>query len=91
MYCFWEVQEDYYKTPRPQLDQGQIEEMEQLILESFENQVLLEIMTLKNGFITSRIGTVTKVDPINKKVIVKDEHNSILTIDFFTITSAITK
>jgi hypothetical protein len=41
--------------------------MEKLILESFENQVLLEITTWKNGFSTSKVAIVSKIDPINKK------------------------
>ena len=32
-----QIQKDYYKLPRPILDDGQIEEIEQVLLISFEN------------------------------------------------------
>ena len=40
-----DLRNDYYKTPRLQLDEGQIEEMERLLSESLENKTLLEITT----------------------------------------------
>jgi hypothetical protein len=86
-----DLRNNYYKAPRPELDESQIEEMEKLILESLENQVLLEITTWKNGFFTPKVATVTKINPINKKIIVKDEHDSSIIIDFFHITNVITK
>lgn len=82
-----DLQTDYYKTPRPILDEGQIEEMERSILQSYENNLLIEIITWKSGFFTSRVGVVTKIDAINKKIIIKDEHDSSITIDFFHITN----
>jgi hypothetical protein len=86
-----DLKNDYYKVPRPELDESQIEEMEKLILESLENQILLEITTWKNGFFTSRVATVTKIDSINKKIQIQDELDSKITLDFFHITSVIMK
>lgn len=82
---------DYYKTPRPQLDEGQIEEMERLLLESFQNKTLLEITSWKNGFFNSMVGIVTKIDPLNKNIIIHDELASIITLNFYNITNVITK
>jgi hypothetical protein len=79
------LNEDYYKEPRPELVEGQIEEMEQLIISSLENNSLLEIKTWKNGFFTSRIGIVTKVDPIHKTIQIQDELDTSITINFFQI------
>jgi hypothetical protein len=73
------------KVPRPLLDDGQIEEMERLILESFENDLLLEITTWKNGFFTSRVGVVKKIDSIYKKLTFVDELESSCIIDFFNL------
>lgn len=79
------AEEDYYKEPRPELDDGQIEEMEQLIINSFENNSILEVKTWKNGFFHSRIGFVKKVDPISKTILIQDELDTKIEIDFFQI------
>jgi YolD-like protein len=86
-----DLRNDYYKAPRPESDESQIEEMEKLILESLENKVLLEITTWKNGLFTSRGATVTKIDPLNKKIQIKGELASKITLDFFNITNVIMK
>lgn len=79
------AEEDYYKEPRPELDEGQIEEMEQSIISSLENNSLLEITTWKNGFFTTRSGIVTKVDPLSKTIQIQDELDTTINIDFFQI------
>lgn len=81
-----ELDTDYHKVPRPQLDEGQIEDMEQLISESLATQTSLEIITWKNGFFSSRIGFVKRIDPISKKVFIIDELGTFISIDFFNIT-----
>jgi hypothetical protein len=65
--------------------------MQQWLVESFENNSLLEITTWKDGFFTSRVGSVTKIDPLNKKVHIQDEWDSLITIGFFHITNVVTK
>ena len=82
---------DYYKTPRPILDEGQIEEMEQVILESHQNKSLLEITTWENGFFTTRVGTVSKIDELNNNIKILDELDSFFTLNFFNITKVYTK
>ncbi|MCF7625445.1 MULTISPECIES: YolD-like family protein [Bacillaceae] len=82
-----ELDNDYHKVPRPQLDEGQIEDMEQLISESLATQTSLEIITWKNGFFSSRIGFVKTIDPISKKVFIIDEFGTLISIDFFNITN----
>jgi hypothetical protein len=86
-----EAQKDYNKTPRPQLDEGQIYEMEQLSAKSFVNKSLLEITTWKDGFFSLRVGTVTKIDHHTKKIHIQDELDSMITIDFFSITKVFIK
>lgn len=82
---------DDTKTPRPHLDESEIEEMERLLSESLATQLLLEITTWKDGFFTSRVGFVTKIDPLKKSVQIQDELQSIINVDFFSITNVIIK
>lgn len=42
-----DAQRDYDKAPRPLLDEGQIDDMEQLLSESLNNKTLLEINNLE--------------------------------------------
>jgi hypothetical protein len=86
-----QVQYDELKAPRPQLDEGQIEEMERLLSQSLQDKTLLEITTWKDGFFTTRVGTVTKIDRFNKKITIQDELESVMTIDFFNITNVVIK
>ena len=78
---------DEMKTPRPHLDETKIEEMERRLSESMATQKLLEITTWKNGFFTSRVGFVTKIDPLNKRVEIQHEFVSLINLDFFSITN----
>ncbi|MGE7609698.1 YolD-like family protein [Peribacillus frigoritolerans] len=82
-----ELNNDNQKGPRPQLDEGQIDDMEQLILESLATQTILEIITWKSGFFSSRIGFVKRIDPISKKVFIINELGTLISIDFFNITN----
>ncbi|PGY07308.1 YolD-like family protein [Bacillus sp. AFS031507] len=78
---------DDQKTPRPLLDEMKIEEMEQLLSNSMETKLLLEITTWKDGFFTSRVGFVMKIDSLNKRIQIQDEFESIINLDFFSITN----
>ena len=82
---------DYYKTPRPQLDEGRIDDMELLLLDSFQNKTLLEITSWKDGFFNSMVRVVIKIDPINKNIITYDESASAITLNFYNITNVTTK
>lgn len=79
------------KTSRPILDEIKIEEMERLLSESIVSKKLLEITTWKNGFFTSRVGYVTKIDSLNKRIQLQDELKSLISLDFFSITNVIIK
>ncbi|MDQ0862130.1 YolD-like family protein [Bacillus sp. V2I10] len=43
----WDMEEEYLKTARPLLDEGQIEDLERLLSESLQEKILLEIVTWK--------------------------------------------
>ncbi|WP_224773533.1 YolD-like family protein [Metabacillus idriensis] len=43
----WDMDEDYHRTSRSQLDEGQIEDFERLLSESLQDKILLEIITWK--------------------------------------------
>lgn len=79
------AEEDYYKVPRPELTEDQIEEIEQFIISSLQSNHLLEIKTWKNGFFTTRVGIVTRVNSTSKTIQIKDELDQIINIDFFRI------
>ena len=83
--------EDDHKTPRPHLDETEIEEMERLLSESMDTKMLLEITTWTNGFFTSRVGFVTKIDPLKKRIQIHDELKSTIYLDFFSLTNVIVK
>jgi REP element-mobilizing transposase RayT len=74
--------EDAHKTPRPNLDETKIEEMERLLLESIDTRILLEITTWTNGFYTSHVGFVTKIDPLKKRIQIQDEQRSTINLGF---------
>ncbi|MGF6947525.1 REP element-mobilizing transposase RayT [Neobacillus sp. B4I6] len=83
--------EDDQKTPRPHLDETKIEEMERLLFEGMATKRLLEITTWTNGFFTSRVGFVTKIDPLKKKIQIQDELRSTINLDFFSLTNVMVK
>lgn len=76
---------DYHKQPRPILDESQIEEMEQLLSNSLNENTKIELSIWKNGYVNSRIGWVKKLDSINKKIQIQDELDSLFWIDFFSV------
>ncbi|MCM2534222.1 YolD-like family protein [Neobacillus pocheonensis] len=83
--------QDDNKTPRPHLDEIKIVEMERLLSESMNTKNLLEITTWKNGFFTTRVGFVTKIDSLNKRILLQDELQSTINLDFFSITNVMVK
>ncbi|MBT2728820.1 YolD-like family protein [Bacillus sp. ISL-75] len=83
--------EDDHKTPRPHLDETKIEEMERLLFESMATKMLLEITTWTEGFFTSRVGFVTKIDPLKKRIQIQDERKSTINLDFFSLTHVMVK
>ncbi|MBK5441741.1 MULTISPECIES: YolD-like family protein [Peribacillus] len=56
-----------------------------LLSESLEEKTLLNITTWKDGYFSSRIGSVTKLDPYEKKIFIQDELDSEITLNFFNI------
>ncbi|WP_413020657.1 YolD-like family protein [Peribacillus phoenicis] len=55
------------------------------------NKTFLEITTWKGGFFNTRIGFVNKIVPLNKKIQIQDELDSLITINFFQIINVVTK
>jgi hypothetical protein len=84
------VWKDGEKQPRPYLSDDQIEGMERLIQESLEYQILLELTLWEDGYFMKRVGTVNKIDPLNKKLTFIDELESSFTISFYIITNIVT-
>ena len=59
---------DSYKQPRPQLVEGQIEDMERMLSEGLGKQSLLEITIWQKGISHSKMELIKKLDAINKKI-----------------------
>lgn len=76
---------DYYKISKPVLDENQIEDMERLLQESYQENCALEVTTWKDGFFSKRVGQITDISPIQRKIQIKDELNTLHTIDFLSI------
>ncbi|MCM2534903.1 YolD-like family protein [Neobacillus pocheonensis] len=65
--------------------------MERLLSESMATNMLLEITTWKNGFFITRVGFVTKIDTLNKRIQIQDELKSTIHLDFFSLTNVMVK
>ncbi|WP_191559559.1 YolD-like family protein [Metabacillus idriensis] len=87
----WDMEEEYLRTARPLLDEGQIEELERLLSKSLQEKSLLEIIIWKKGYNTSRIGTVTKIDRYAKKVVIQDEFDAEIRLNFYDIVDVTVK
>ncbi|OHR70884.1 hypothetical protein HMPREF3291_06545 [Bacillus sp. HMSC76G11] len=85
------VEEEYLRTVRPLLDEGQIEELERLLSKSLQEKSLLEILIWKKGYNTSRIGTVKKIDRYAKKVVIQDELDNKIRLNFYDIVEVTVK
>lgn len=82
-----DLSQEYYKTLRPTLSDEQLEDMEQLLAEGLKNNSILEITTWKNGFFNKRVGTVVKMDIFSKEIILRDELEATIRINFYNITN----
>ncbi len=81
----WDMEEEYLRTARPLLDEEKIEDLERLLTESLQEKILLEIIIWKKGYNTTRIGTVTKIDRYAKKVVIQDELDAEIRLNFYDI------
>jgi hypothetical protein len=81
------VNRDSHKHPKPELDPLQIEEMEQLLLESVENRTLLEVTIWSDGFFNKRVGIVKKLNAVDKKITFIDELDCTFNLSFYSITN----
>ncbi|MCM3443969.1 MULTISPECIES: YolD-like family protein [Metabacillus] len=80
-----ELEHDLLKQPRPQIDETQIEEFENLIQQSIEYKKLLLVTIWKDGYINKRAGIVKKINPIAKSILFEDELGSRFNVDFYSI------
>lgn len=83
-----EVEKDYYKSKKPILSENQIEEIEEVLLESLANQKTINIITWNDGFFNQYTGSVTKIYPHEKQIILKSELDSLIKIDSHQISAA---
>lgn len=55
-----------------------------------EENLCVELTTWKDGFFTSRKGTVTKINSYEKTIMLQDELNAEIKISFYQIVDVIT-
>ena len=53
---------------KPELSEDQIEELERLIIEAFNNKKEIRLTTYKNGKLIEEVGLITKLDPLHKAI-----------------------
>lgn len=66
------------------LNELQLAYFERLLCENLEN-LCVELTTWKDGFFTSRVGTVNEMDSYEKTIILQDELNKEIKIDSFKL------
>lgn len=64
------------KIKKPTLSEEQIEYLERKIIDRYQSQLIASFKYFSNGQIIELSGLITKIDPINKKVII-DNHISL--------------
>lgn len=80
-----ELAQEQNKISHPVLTEDKIESIEEYIIESFNSSTEINIKYYKNYQLYKVSGYITKIDPINKKIILNNDislyFNNI--IDFF--------
>ena len=76
-----ELAQEQNKQKHPILTEDKITEIEEYILESFNSETIIDIKYYKNYQFYRVSGYITKLDPINKKIILNNE----ISLDFSNI------
>lgn len=63
------------KTAKPILSEEQIEKLESLIFEAFINHIEITITIYKGGYYDNLKGIITKIDKVNKKIMLNSKQN----------------
>jgi hypothetical protein len=63
-----ELRTDYYRTAKPQLDVGQLEEFDVIISEAMADNMPVKVRTWHHGFNSDICGKVHYVDPITQQL-----------------------
>lgn len=63
------ITEEKSKINKPTLSEEQINNLENKIIEAYSKNIQVELIYFKNGKNNKLSGQITKLDPINKKII----------------------
>lgn len=63
------------KIKKPILSDEQLENLEKLILESYTDESLIDLYYYKNECENCITGIISKIDPVNKKIIINKTTN----------------
>lgn len=72
-YLIKSIEYEKNKIPKPILSEEQINIIEQKIIEAYIDQTKLELKIYKNGYIYNTYGLITKINSINKKIILNNK------------------
>jgi hypothetical protein len=76
---------DYYKTPKPLIDEYQVQEIEEKIHYAVEYHYPVTFKTWIDGFVEDVSGYIHFLDPILKEVRIKDDEGNIERVKFDNI------
>ncbi|MBO5475882.1 MAG: YolD-like family protein [Bacilli bacterium] len=68
-----EIKFEKSKVTKPILSEEQIRELEEKIIETYSGNILISIYFYKNGRIDILSGRITKLDPVNKIIIIDNK------------------
>lgn len=68
-----EIKFEKSKVTKPILSEEQIRELEEKIIETYSGNILISIYFYKNGCIDILSGRITKLDPVNKIIIIDNK------------------
>lgn len=68
-----EIKEENNKIPKPTLSEEQIFNLEQEIIDSYQNQSVIELKYYKNQHIYKITGIITKIDSVTKKIVINND------------------
>jgi hypothetical protein len=79
------LERDYYKTPKPLIDEYQVQEIEEKILYAAEYHFPVKFDVWIEGFVEEVRGYIHYLDPILKEVRVKDHEGNVERVKFKNI------
>ncbi|QVY60912.1 YolD-like family protein [Cytobacillus gottheilii] len=82
-----DVDQDYYKQAKPQLDEQELEEIGIIVMESLNYTLEIKITIWQAGYFNDHIGIVSRVDYLMKYIFLEkeDENIKIMIVDITAV------